>query len=459
MKKAFILSVALFSVVVAFAQDNITEQITPLIKGQYYDSATRVVNSYLRIHPESVDGIIMKADIIFYRYESSIPGIMLKGNEDESIYEHDMGSIEQTPVIISKDTADKITSILMQALVIDKTRADVYGGICYIYSMALQTDKLIDFLPKFKENIQMDSTAPYTLADYARNMEERNDFDDAMKVYQKIADMFPQQPGILSDMAAEYSMHGDWEKARALADQVMMKQGTDKTSYHNVFFIYGVLEDYTDADKANVKCAELSKDYSCLAYKGLVAFCEGKDYKTIFNKITPSDTMGYEIIKCIGENTPPASMDSYNKIASLNLSDAYMILIDKYYKQHTPYFLPAFNYANLLAYNSRYKEAAKAFEEIKTDTITKLEKETLLFCSAWAYYKTGDLTKANERWLQLLNSDDFYKKSAAAYFLGKYYTDKKDTQKAQEYFSLVSGDADKSKYAAYCKNMLEKNQN
>src|SRR6185312_8194057 len=136
---------------------------------------------------------------------------------------------------------------------------------------------------------------------------------------------------------------------------------------------------------------------------------------------------------------------------------AYKIPVYKYFKEHSPYFMPAFKYAESLTYNSRYTDALKAFKEIQTDTITAKEKEDLDFYMAWALYKTGNKKEANTHWEPLLKSADFYRKSAAAYFIGKSYLDNKDKATANKYFSMVSDSGSKSKYANYCANLVKSN--
>ena len=58
--------------------------------------------------------------------------------------------------------------------------------------------------------------------------------------------------------------------------------------------------------------------------------------------------------------------------------------------------------------------------------------------------------ESDKEYAQLLESEDFYKKSAACWFIGKRHFDLGDKPKAREYFSMVAGDAALSKFATMC---------
>ncbi len=461
MKKIFLPLILLTSPFMALSQQDIKEISTPLITSEQYDSANKVIDRFIKANPKNPDGYVMKGNVIFYRYSKSQPGIALNSNIDESIYEESGEvAIEESKLILPADTANAVTAYLEKALLLDKTRQDIYAGCCYIYSMSLQVDKLSDMLDRAKKNLKTDSTTAYSWSDYARNMLDRNAFDEGMKVYRKIADLFPDQGGTWSDISAEYYRHGDLKEAKECADKASHKPYVDAVSYRNVSFIYGVLEDYTEAIETNHKAWQMAGTKDYLVYEGLLAFMQGKDWKTPFKEYAASvqdSGFGTQITGYMLSSQFDNSMTSYNHLTHLELSDAYKILIHKYYKEHTPYFGPAFNYAECLTYNFRYNDAVKAFDEIKTDTITKSEKEDLLFYSAWACYKADKQEEANKKWEQLLNSDNFFHKSAAAYFLGMYYYRKdKNSTKANDYFRLVADDSDKSKYAGWSKEMLDR---
>lgn len=459
MKQIFFFFFVAVSPIIVFSQDEIANTINPLIKNQLYDSANKVADKYLKEYPKSPDAYVAKGNIIFYRYSHSEPGIALNGNPDESIYETTMGSISENAIILPVETADSITTLLLKGLAIDKTRIDIYNGCCYVYSLALQTGKLCDMLGQMKRDLKTDSTTPYDWSDYARNMMERNHFEEGMQVYYRIAQLFPGEGGTWSDMAAEYYKQGDLKRAHECADTAFMMPYYDGMTCRNIAFIYGVLEDYPKASAANKKWWMKEGDVNdYMIYDGLLALNEKND-KSIFREYLKEDKTtlpGREIANYIVSDSFKLNLDSYRRLSNIELNDAYKILIHKYFKNHTSLFLPAFNYAEALTYNFRYDDAVKAFDEIKTDTISKSEKENFLFYSAWACYKAGKQEKANEKWEQLLNSDDFYRKSAAAYFLGKYYFGQdKHSLKAVGYCNLVAADYTKSKYAAYCKNMLD----
>jgi len=440
----------------AFCQEDIKDEVSKLMQSGDFAGAMQKVNECLTKDPKNIDGLIMKSNVLINRFVASQPQISLSGNSDESIYEEDIGSIEEAPIIIPVDTANIIVAPLLKALEIDKTRKDIYFGVCTVYSYSMQLDKLNNYLPIVIKNIPVDDDLPYTLADYAVNFGQRKDFEDEMKVYNKLAELFPNSAGIMGDIAAQYVAHNDMKKAKESIDLAMKRPGADKLTYRNAFTINGLLENYDEAIKMCYKAdSTLGYFYECL-----VKLSRGNDWKTSLSKwyVTFHD---YADPARLASQLLSTNMNNGNAttdtLINLQLTDAYKIPVLRYFKEHSPYFLPAFKYAEALTYNSRYSDAVKAFKEIKTDTITALEKEDLNFYMAWALYKNGDKKEANTHWEPLLKSTDFYHKSAAAYFIGKSYLDTKDSAKAKQYFSMVSDSASKSKYANFCSNLLKGN--
>jgi len=442
-----------------FGQSNIVEEIKPLLKPETIDEAEKKVNGFLQKDPNNVDALMMKGNIIYYQYTFKQPDISLAANPNESIYDNSIGFMSEPILILPKETADQITEMWLKAVSINKKREDIHLGICHIYSISLQTDKLINYLPVLKDNTEINSYTPYNFADYARNLEDRGKFDDAIKVYLKISELFPRNGGLLSDIAGEYFSNGDLAKAKEYADAALTKPDVDAMTYGNAFFIYAVLEDYPAALKMIRKKSEEMKNDDYLFYQGLVELNEGKEWKLTLKKYSETksnDTAALNLTRLLLSETFDSSIETYKELIQTKLNDAYRILIHAYYKNHTKEFLPAFNYAEAMTYNHRYRDAIKTFQEIETDKLSDSEKQDIYFYLAWAYYKNGNLTEANQNWDKLINSDNFLYKSAACYFIGKYYLDNKNREKANEYFSLVSDKASESKYATYCWNLLKK---
>ena len=442
---------------VIFGQSDFIREIDTLITPEGIDMAESKVNEYLMKNPDNVDALIMRGNIIYYKYTQDQPQIEVLANSNESVYDNTIGFLQDPVVILPVHIADSINAEFFKALKADKKRQDIYYGICHIYSISLQTDKLLDFLPRLKDNVDIDENSPYNFADYARNFIDRDQFDDGMRIYTRISELFPKTGGILSDMASEYYTHGDLEKAREYADKALARKEVDDMTYGNAFFIYAIMEDYESALNALQKKSETEKNKDYLLYRGLLELNQNKDWKPTLTEYLQSDNNdegGNKLAAYLLHNEFENSMDAYKEINDIQLTDAFKILIHKYYKTRTAEFLPAFNYAEALTYNHRYKDAITAFAEIKTDSLSGEDMDDLNFYYAWALYNNSDTAGAVKKWEMLLTSENFYCKSAAAYFIGKYFLNQGDKEKAREYFLMVSDRASESKYATLCWNMV-----
>jgi hypothetical protein len=120
-------------------------------------------------------------------------------------------------------------------------------------------------------------------------------------------------------------------------------------------------------------------------------------------------------------------------------------------------FLPQFNYAELLTHSNEFAKAASEYVGIVKAGLMadRHDSEEVAFYYGWTLWNLNKKEQSLSEWSQLLQSDDIYYKSAAAYFSGKYYLDRHDGAKAKEFFGLVSDKANKSKCAAYCWNRLK----
>jgi len=458
MKKIF--TIVLFGIYPFFAQSqgNLKEEVIPLMKSkETIDEAMKKTDDYLNEHPKDVDAMVLKGNVILNKFKLNAPEITMNANMDESIYNDAIGEIADNPVIVPVDIANQITDIYLKAVQIDDKRTDIFYGICYVYSISMQTDKLIAYLPVLQSHIEITPELPYSFADYARNLMDRDDFDDGMKVYDAVARMFEDNAGLYSDMAGEYFKAGEIEKTKIYIKKALKSKGLDEMSYGNAFFIYAVLEDYDNALSALKMQCDLNGSKNYLLYKSLVNLNRGQDWKSPleeYNK-TSNDLGNYKRLANFMrsdsfDNSPHAHLD----ISDIQLQDSYRILIEKYYKTILGTYLSSFNYAEILTNNFRYADAKKAFLQIDTSLIGQKELDQLHFFNAWACYKSKDQKTALNNWIPLLKSEDFYCQSAACYFIGKYYLeDKKDKILADSYFKRVSGRASESKYANFCRVM------
>lgn len=444
-----------------FAQGAVAKEIGDLILAGQLDKAEERVNYYLTRNPRDVDAIMMKGNIVLNRLPAMQGDIELRGNEDESIYETDIGTITSPVRIVPRADATEIANIWKQALTIDSSREDIHFGVCQIYSLGLMADELIAYLPTLKRVITSDDRLHYSMGDYARNIKSRGDFDGAMKVYKAIRRLYPRENGLLSDIAGEYFLHGYLDSAYYYVKTLMNSSELDSMSYGNTFFISSVLGEYETALRAITLQSQQAGNRNHLLYMGLLQYLrKNPQWKATLTTFLQGAGTGSrkEIAQTLVSDGYHASYDDYLILDGFDVSDAYKILIHHAFKNLALSKLsPWFNYAELFTRNQYYTRAAVEFAGIERSGLisTRSDSESVAFYYAWTLWKLGRKEESISRWRFLLDSEQFFRKSAAAYFIGRYFLDKGEITTANGYFERVSDRANKSKYAMYCKNLLK----
>lgn len=445
----------------AFAQSEVAQDIGNLINQGKLKEAEQRDDYYLKKDPKNVDAIMMKGNIILNRYFAKLGQLTINVNQDESIYSTSIGNIGSVEdIVLPRKTVTEIANLWKRAVKIDDTRDDIHFGICQIYSMGLMVRHLIDYLPTLKRVIKDDQRLPYSMCDYARNMKERGDFKGAMEVYRAVMSLYPHVAGLRSDVAAEYYVHGDADSCMHYISMAIRYPNSDAMTYGNAFFFYSVFGEFTkalDAIKLQSKAAHNEK-YLC--YEGLLDYYENKpDWKKPLQEYAKvwQDTSTKTLADSLLSQWYTGSPANYNGLTALPVDDGYKILIHlKFMALEPDSFLPHFGYAELLTHSNQYAKAAAEYASMeKAGLVTnRSDSEDVAFYYGWTLWCLKEKTQSLKEWAQLLNSDDFYYKSAAAYFSGEYYLEKQDKSRARKFFELVSDKANQSKYATYCWNSL-----
>jgi tetratricopeptide (TPR) repeat protein len=460
-KLLFIIALSLFSSGLPcqlFCQADYHKEVKDLMTDSTINLAETKVNESLAKYPDDVELLVMKGNIFYLKFSYSQAEVMVAANPDESVYNSSIGFVSEPQVIIPLDVADSVIKYLQMGIKIDKTREDIYLGICHVLSQSLQTDKVIEYLPIVKANVKLGENAPYTLSDYARNIKARDKFDDAMRVYWKISEMYPESTGIINDIAVEYYLNGDLAKADESFRKIIDSKNLDELTLSSAFSFYSTLEDNKLALDILKRRSALLNDGDYLLFEALLELNQGKDWKKPANEFLKTHSegaRGVKLAEILADNNFSATRETLLKCLEDNLTDSYKIQIYLYFKTVANDPLAAYYYAEALAYSHRYSDAVKAFEEIDISKMNSKESEDYLFYFAWAAYKSGNYEKSVKYWEKLIDSEEFYYQSAAAYFIGKFYLDKGDKKKAMGYFAKVSEKATESKYATYCWNLLK----
>lgn len=456
MKKGIITILTVLACLPLFGQKDIHSTLKPLFNKAGILEAEKLVNQYLKEDPNNVDALMYMGNVVYYKNKfagptGDSPVVSLNTNNDESIYESSFGFIGDEVETVPEKVANEAVSYWLKAVSIDPKRDDIHLGISHIYSVSLQIQKLIDYLPTVKKHTKL---SPYDMANYARNIMERDRWEDGIKVYKAIAKLYPEIGGIYSDIASEYYLKGQIDLAIENINLALQKDDKDEMTYGNAFFLYSIAGSYTKALQALVNQDKILESDEHLLYKGIVELYQGNpNFSKSLNSYLESDkatVKGLSLASMLLDEDFKPNGEWREKLMDAKLNDGYLMPLNEYISQKSNDFAADFAYAEALTYHSIYNKAVNAFASMDLTKATAEELENYYFYYAWAKYKGGDAKGALPLWEQGLKSTDFYIKSAAAYFMGKYHYDAGDKKKAKEYFNLVADKPSESKFANFC---------
>ncbi|MEZ4934877.1 MAG: tetratricopeptide repeat protein [Saprospiraceae bacterium] len=435
--------------------ESIIEDIRALIQAGRLAEAENLTNRYIVDDPINIDLLMMKGNVVLNKYiVEEQAQLSLRPNYEEDIYK--LGQLEKGPhpVTVDRTTAEKVARLWRAAATLDPSRKDLQLGICQVYAISGMKEELLAYLPTAKEKAAGLDELHIQLARYARNLQERGDFDGAMEVYEKVAELFPEYPGLLSDMAGEYFYAGQLEKAKEYLRRSLAVLNADEATLGNAFFLSSMMGDYDTA----LEAIRRLPGNGSLLYEGVLKFYrnEKKWEKPIEKFLSENpDSSDAKAANILVAKDFKLDMDNYIGIIENDLGDPTKILIHEKFRE-TKTFLPAFNAAEAYCYNRRYDAAVAIFSEIENGDfdLDADDREQFLFYNAWSLHQDGQLSASVKIWEQLLDSEDFYKKSAAHWFVGKYYFDQGDKAKGRAYFSKMAVDPSASKYATMCWNYM-----
>gem|GEM_PF-1329908 len=444
----------------AIAATDVVEVVGGLLREGNIEKAEAAVDEYLANNPDDVDVLMMKGNVITYGVMKAFGDVQVSSNPDESIYDSSIGFIGEPVVLFPKEKASEVAGYWLKALSLDNSRGDIHRGLCYVYSMALMKDELIERLKILRETFPDEERLIFSMGDYARMFDERGDFEDAMYIYNEVAKLYPESGNVLSDIAAMYFKNGDIVNAASYIGEAVQKRDVDEMTLNNAVLMNSIIGDYEKALSVLKKLSEVEPgDSEWMLYEGLMGRLAGDAgwRKQVGDYIEAGSGKDLELATALakpGEETMDRYLEDIEKVKN----SYYLFLLHERAVELFPEsFEPLFNLAELYTFYNNHDRAIRLYDEIEKKGLygNSDEKEEFNFYYAWSLYKAGRADASLKRWKALLDSKDFYRKSAAAYFSGKYYEEKGDIEQALHYYGLVSDKASESKYATYSWNRVK----
>lgn len=385
------------------------------------------------------------------------------GNEEESIYDSSIGFLGEGSSLVAPEVAKKVAVYFKRALSRSPERMDIQLGLCWVYANAGLKNELVARFPELKKHSGDKEGLQYNMGDYARIILENYSFDDGIFVYRAITKLYPRDGNIINDMAALYFQQGDLDTALKYFTQAASMSQRDEMTLANLVLINAVVGNYDKSVQYQKQVSEMKKDDTYLLYRALYQRLTGdpgwqEELKVFINNnqdkenSKPYTDMARSLLPVSGQYGYKQYESSVNHKVETHFD---IVNFDWATKQFPDKFGPTFDLADMYTFYQNYRKAIPLYERIEKENLTRTrdEREKLDFYHAWALYRAGSVDEANRRWLRLLDAEDFYRKSAACYFLGNYHYQRKEYEKASDYFKRVKDDASKSKYANFANNL------
>ncbi len=445
----------------AFSQNAASpDEIRKAMEKGDYAAANTLMKDYLQAHLQDPDAWTLHANLIMNEYRSKKPTLSVYQEADEDIYNRSGSETSNPPFELPRLIADSMVRTLLKAAELDPTRIDIHHGICDILSKSGNGKFLVQYLPVLNASMIPASNNPYLLAEYARNLIDRKRFDDGMQAYAAIAGLYPNNAGILSDMAGEYYQSGNLKAALLYAKMSMEKPDIDESTLGNSFFIAAIAEDHIMALDALQKQCALKKTKEYLVFEALLDYEKGlnglkkvEEYLKSPNKETSLQRLS--MLLSANKNSKATLVD-FDSMMHFDLPDAYKMVICRWFSTQYPMaFAPSYHYGEMHTFHKDFKKAVSIFDHTNTQNCDSAGWLLYHFHAGYAQYKLSNFEKASYHFIYALQSTDFYEYAAAAYFLGVIHRNKGDLSQAQMFFRLAAPHKAENKFALYCSWLID----
>jgi len=420
----------LFLVPVAgFSQSEIVKRCIPLIAAQKFSEVDKVIDSILLSNPKEPDAWMMKGNSILNRHLLNLNSIPIITQADEDILSIEASGLNSPPQIPEKKVIDSVEQYWKKTLATDSTREDVYMGLCTVYGMSMQTDKILSCLPLLKKHSRKGTQLAYLMEDYARLLRERGKVIDAQKVFGVITTMYPKESGIWSDWAGECLLNADLKGAVEKADKAMQCKTMDESTRENLIAIYL----YAQQPEKAVKAIELyQKSDTSYTYAPL--------YRALYGFAIDDTLWKSGITKLIADSKYQADTNEVVQVCKFLSSSVYSgknyditmamlsaplnnfcswSVIHRAKKEFPDSANVQLIAAEFYLNGKNYAYANSIFKKTQTLKMDSINRSDMNMVYAYSSYRADDTPTATALFNSISTDDNLFKRQAALYFLGK----------------------------------------
>ncbi|UCG37709.1 MAG: tetratricopeptide repeat protein [bacterium] len=440
---------------------SLREEIDPMVAQKRFDEAEARLQEVLGQDPGSVDAHMLMGNLTLYRFLDGAGQVEIAANTRESVFEPDIGFIREPLYIVPPDVGRAAAGHYLEALTLDPARGDIHRGLAYTYAMALMKDELLARFPvMFRELPGERSTLMFNMGDYARMLRERGRLDWCLEAYGVVLELYPDHPGVLSDVAGVYALEGQPDKAVATIRKALGPDVRDEFILGNGIVILTVAGDHAGALAAMERSEEHRKGGSDKVFRALKGLAEGREeWKKALDAYPEKDGSAQEdeLARFLLSEQFRGDFEGFSVAEEKAQSPWARLLVYRWgMRAFALRGQPFLYYAVMQAAYGNHAEALEAFAqaEERAATLDVQEKQALSFYQAWSLQDSGRTQKADGKWREMIKSGEFYIASAAAYFLGRNLYTAGRPQEAVSMWETVSDRAGDSKYSTLAFNAI-----
>ena len=462
MKRIFVFAVSLLTTCqLLLAQKEIVSSTTGFIVAKKFTAANHYLDSVLRKNPKSVDALMMKGNVVLNCALDSAKPMQFITADDASVFNN---TISEKPKLLSKKTVYHVERIWKKCLTIDSARADIRKGLCTIYAMALMKDSVKSEMVRLqKKEPDADGGQAFRMCEYARKFKERNRFDDAMDLYQFVAQLYPAVAGIRCDIASEYFYAGQTNNTLLWLDSCYQFKTVDETSFLNGAFTYSLLGFFDDAQSVLSTYSRIYKRNMAEFYYGLMLFSDssGKYYAILNDFCQTVDSNAYSneiyLSKKLLAYRDSFSLNDYKRLVDdKEIPDYYKgLLHQRAFKQFKDNCEPYVIYGVMQSSIKNYSAAVQFLQEGENCKMKAEQAEYWILHYAYSLYMFGQKEKALLYFKPLMKSDKPFTTQAAKYFTALILLEQHKVEEAKKLVNEIVLSKQTTKYVELAKQGLK----
>lgn len=411
-----------------FAQSPIVKQGIAYINSKNWSAAHSYYDSILIQNPKEVDAIMMQGNIILNKHlvEKRQPPIITSFDED--IFTDKAPFVDAPPPIVDLKQADSVERLWRNALSIAPQRVDIHMGLCMLFGMSLQEEKLQKELPILKKLSTNDEQAAISMIDYARLFRERGRFKQAYSILATIDALYPNSSLVKSDWAGEAMFMGDLAKANLLAKDILKLNAFDQTTLQNITAIFCAANNPIDALIAQKQYAKVDSFYhyaelyeTLLQFGGEEEIWGDRMRLQLKRPVFEADTN--ELVQLSQYLISPSFNNQFNDymaILSVPLSTlSTWTILQKSIKLFPDSAQLRLMLAEYFLNGKNYTMANTHFAKAMSLPLDENLKEDARFIYAYSLFLAGNTNEASAFFKLFLQDTNEFKKQAATYFFAK----------------------------------------